>query len=263
MLLDHIYLKITKSDSKLSFTTTGGGDWEVWDRFISYDNEPLFHIGNICGTCAFFFTQIKTDLAGSYTADSVRNNLANGIETISDDISKQLSAIIPEGEYECLLLEIQPYQTCYNGKRDYFKEEQNPLWDYEDETDETGGIYYRGTDSVISEHEKLFEFFIPLYPPSSLEENRVRFYQEQIREGKQPTALALAVVDAKECMTYMEIPEDGIVSHWTYANYLLDGHHKIQAASREKKSITLLSFISKDASFKVVDTLVELYKKNN
>ncbi|MFV0328588.1 MAG: hypothetical protein ACK5KL_02005 [Dysgonomonas sp.] len=56
-------------------------------------------------------------------------------------------------------------------------------------------------------------------------------------------------------------PKDGIVSHWGFANYLLDGHHKIEAAALEGLPVKLISFISKDASFRVVDKLTEFYKK--
>lgn len=265
MLSDHKHIEITDSNSKLSFTTTGGDNWKVWDRYISYDNEQLYHIGNVCGTCAFFFRQVKTDLTGSYTVDSVREILNSGINRLDDSLLQSLAAIIPNGAYECILLEIQPYQTCFNGKGDYFKEDQAPLWYYggDDDTVGTGMSYYRGTDRVISKQEKLFEFFIPLYQPSSLNEERIKYYREQIRKGRKPTAIALSVIDAKESMIFDEEPADGIICHWGFANYLLDGHHKIQAAAREHQPITLISFISKDASFRIVDDLVNFYKKSN
>lgn len=264
MLLDHTHIKIKDSNSKLSFTTTGGSSWKVWNRYISYDNEQLFHIGNVCGTCAFFFSQVKTDLTGSYTVDGIRERLNHGIKKLDDNLMQRLTTIIPAGEYECMLLEIHPYQTCFNGKGDYFQEEQTPLWYYanDDETTGTGMVYYRGTDQIISKQEKLFEFFIPLYQPSSLDEKRIKYYQERIRQGITPTAIALSVIDVKESMIYDEEPADKIICHWAFANYLLDGHHKIQATAREQKALTLISFISKDASFRVVDKLVDIYKKN-
>ena len=51
-------LKIEKSDSIISFQTTGGGTWEVWDRYLTIDGEKAYHIGNVCGTCSFFFERL-------------------------------------------------------------------------------------------------------------------------------------------------------------------------------------------------------------
>ncbi len=265
MLKDHKSIKIEDSQSKLSFTTTGGVNWDVWDIFISYNNEQLFHIGNICGTCAFFYRQLKTDIKTSITAETVRDQLNTGLHLLEKDIIDNLSPLFPTGEYEVFLFEINPYQTRHNTKRDYFTEEQEILWNYGDEDSEKakkpGMAYYRGNDGQISETGKLFELFIPLYQPEDLNEEKIRYYQEEIRAGKKPTALSLSLIDIKESMIYEEEPEDGIVCHWYLANYLLDGHHKIEAASREGKPITLISFIAKDRSYKVMDKIVNYYNK--
>ncbi|WP_165024303.1 hypothetical protein [Dysgonomonas sp. ZJ279] len=262
MLLDHKSLKVQESNSKLSFTTTVGANWEVWDRYISYNNKHLFHIGNVCGTCQFFFSQLKTDLTASYTIEEVRDSLNSGLNKLDENLLQYLKDILPVGDYECLLLKIYPHQTCFNGKGDYFAEDQALLWNYgEEKSEQIGMTYYRGMDKIILDKEKLFEFFIPLYQPQSLNEDRVLFYQNQIKKGIQPTAISLSVVDTKESMIFDEESEDGVICHWGFANYLLDGHHKIQAAAREQKTITLISFISKDASFKVVNQLVDFYKQ--
>ena len=260
MLLDRKNIKIENTNSKLSFGTTGGGAWKVWDRFLLYDNEQLFHIGNICGTCAFFFRQIKTDMTTSYTIENIRAEMNSGINKLNDELIKELSTLMPVGEYEILLLEIRPFMTRFNGDGDYFVEEQSKLWDSMSESEDKGAFYYRGTDSRINETEKLYEFFIPLYQPNCFDESRIEYYQKLIRNGEKPTALALGVVDSKECV-YCDLPEDGIVCHWSFANYLLDGHHKIQAAAREKKPITLISFIAKDYTWQVIDELIKKYEQ--
>lgn len=232
----------------------------------------MFHIGNVCGTCAFFFHQLKYDIKGSYTVDGLRENLNNGITSLNDDLLHTLSNLLPVekledkvcGEYEVLLLEINPYITRFNGKGDYFTEEQSKLWNYGDDEEDTdakeGSVYYRGMDERLSEKSKLFEFFIPLYQPEQLNKERVEYYRQQIREGAKPTAIALSVIDAKESMIYDEEPEDQIVEHWSFANYILDGHHKIYASALERKPITLISFITKDFSWQVIDQLIEHYK---
>lgn len=36
----------------LGFTRTGGGYWAEWDRFLTFDGKPAYHIGNICNSIA-------------------------------------------------------------------------------------------------------------------------------------------------------------------------------------------------------------------
>lgn len=263
MLIDKKDIDVVESASELSFTTTGGSSWTVWDRFISYGGEQLFHIGNICGTCAFFFSQLKNDLKSGIRVDPVRDILNKGLQSLDDHTTGQLKTILPDGKYQIFLMEIMPYLAKFNTKGDYFKEDQSALWGYvEDEIEDKTGIpYYRGTDIKIGDTEKLFEFFIPLYQLEFLNEERIEYYRNQIRSGAKPTAVALSVVDVKESMIYDEQPEDKIICHWSFANYLLDGHHKIAAAALERKPITLVSFIAKDHSWLVTDRLTEIYSQ--
>lgn len=271
MILDNKRLLLEKSESRLGFTTTGGsgGAWKVWDRFITLDGEKLFHIGNICGTCAFFFRQLKNDIQGSYAIDELKENLNKGVKSLDihtlDILSKILPATKPEDknycEYDALLLEINPHITRFNDKGDYFKEDQSKLWyDADEETDSIGAAYYRGIDSKITDNEKLYEFYIPLYQPEQLNTERVNYYREKIRKGIKPTAISLSVVDAKTSMIYIDEPADGITGHWCFANYMLDGHHKMYAAALEKKPITLISFLTRDFSWQVTDQLIKHYR---
>ena len=60
MLLDKTETQICESKSVLSFETEGGGQWKVWDRYIAIEGKKAFHIGNICGTCSFFFERLPS-----------------------------------------------------------------------------------------------------------------------------------------------------------------------------------------------------------
>ena len=51
-----------------------------------------------------------------------------------------------------------------------------------------------------------------------------------------PTALALSIADVR-CVSQRRLD-------WKLIHFLLDGHHKIEAASRLGREITLLSFLS-------------------
>ena len=261
-------IKIKRSKSKLGFAKTGGGSWKVWDRFITYDGQKLFHIGNVCGTCNFFFTRQENSLSKSIVSGNLVDRLNDGLIYVDLDIVKDYSLLFPNDTYEVLLLEIYPRLIFPNDTDDYFIKDLLQTWEGDDENEDeswTNTEYYRGQDKKILEEDKIYEFFIPIYPTSQLNEERVRFYEQKIIQGNKPTALAVSVLDVKCPLFYPEV--EGIevkpefFTHWCLANYLLDGHHKIFAAHRQKKSITLLTYLSRGESWKLVDKLITYSKE--
>lgn len=262
-MIEHKNIKIKKSNSKLGFATTGGGSWKVWDRFLTYNGEQLFHIGNVCGTCNFFFNKKEIKLNRSYDTNDIRDLLNNGIAKLENIDS--LKSIFPKGEYVVIKTEITPRLTFPNDKNDYFITDLFESWrDENDGKSEVNQEYYRGLSIKIKESEMLFEFFIPTYKTSDLNESRITEYMDLIQDGFKPTVLALGVLDVKNSMTYPVIDgeeiEPEIDTHWCFANYLIDGHHKIMAANRLGKSISMISFISKEQSWKLIDELIDIYE---
>ena len=257
-------IEIKKSNSKLGFSTTGGTNWQIWDRFITYEKQPLFHIGNICGTCNFFFNRKEIKINGNLTSKEISDTLNNGLDAIDQSQIDSISSILPNGKYKVLLTEITPKISIPNLENDYFTTELYETWN-SDRTSHTNIEYFRGESKKIKKDEKLFEFFVPLYPVKDLNENRVKAYEKLIAKGKKPTILSLGVLDVKTSMEYPEIngeeinPE--IHTHWCFANYLIDGHHKLKAASNLAKPITILTFVSKDNSWKQIDEMIIEMKK--
>lgn len=263
-LIESQSLKISKSRSKLSFTTTGGPNWEVWDRFISLGGERIFHIGNVCGTCEFFFRRLTDRTVPSFEIESTKKQLADGLTTI-DSAAMSLAKIIPNGDYVVALFECQPQMVGEGGADDYFSCEQRLAWpDYADDSSESN-CYYRGEASVVADHQMLFEFFVPLYDVSQLDEKRVQHYKSALLGGLRPTAVSLSVLDVKESMSFPEDDagneiEPEFRTHWCFANYMLDGHHKMFAAHSLGLPINILTFISLDHSWRLVDKLISRYK---
>ena len=253
-------LSIDGSKSKLGFGTTGGDGWEVWDRFIIYNGKPLFHIGNVCGTCNFFFNRLENSLNKSIIPDDLIGDLNRGLTKVDIDIAKNFAELLPNDTYEIVLLEILPELVFPNGDKDYFIDEIEKTWGNVNEgKSQTNTEYYRGQDQPITKEDKLFEFVVPLYPSSQLDEVRIKYYEEAIAHGARPTALALSVLDVKGPSDYpiisgKTVSEDS--THWCIAHYLIDGHHKIHAAYRQRKSITLLSYLSRKASWQQIDELM-------
>ncbi len=254
----------TASRSKLAFTTTGGTNWKIWDRFISLGDNQLFHIGNICDTCEFFFHRMTEAVIPSFEIERVRAELESGMTGI-DSTATTLAELMPNGKFVVALFESRPRQAGSDSTLDYFSHEQRMAWPDNEFDLPPATEYYRENSMAMFEQQMLFEFLVPLYDSSLLNKTRVEHYQNLLRSGARPTAVSLSVLDVKSSMSFSE-DEDGNDSqpefgtHWCLANYLLDGHHKVFAAHSLGLPITMLSFISDDHSWQRVDELISHYK---
>lgn len=260
-LLDKRTTKVVSSNSPLKFETTGGS--EGWDRFIAFDGQNIYHIGNVCGTCSFFFERL-IDCQKSINPNETIDKLNLGLTYIDDNTLDILREIIPNGFYEIALLNINPKYVLLGQAADYFANEQVDLWgtvQHEGVLHLSNVNYYRGIDKEIGDDQKMFEFFIPLTSTEYIDQIRVDFYKEQIHKGYKPTVISLTVLDIKEPAVW---PNEDIkpefTSHWCVAHYILDGHHKIKAASEMNSEITLLSYIATDKGISTKNDIVELLK---
>lgn len=241
-------MKITVRDSKstLGFATKGGGGWGIWDRFITIEGKDAYHIGNVCGTCSFFFQ--RCDGANqSLNPLELQEQLTNGLTGLTDAQATVLSELLPDGDYEATLLRRIPRLVTPGDPDDYFCREQPALWGIEP----FWGLphnprtkYYRGADKPLGHGGHLYEFLIPMFPESWCDATRVAEYEGDLQEGRQPTALAISVLDIKQPAVWDGHPS--VTSHWCVAHYIIDGHHKILAASRSKRPIGLLSMLALD-----------------
>jgi hypothetical protein len=262
-LLNKQTAEIVSSTSPLTFETTGDDSWEVWDRFIAVNGQNIYHIGNVCGTCFFFFKRLN-DSKKSINPKATIDKLNIGLTSIDGNTIDILRELIPNGNYEIALLTIKPKFSVAGEAKDYFAKEQVDLWGmvgYLGVPHTPKVNYYRGTDKEIGDDRKIFEFFIPLTSPEYIDQTRVDFYKEQILKGYKPTAISLTILDVKEPAVW---PDDDIkpefTSHWCIAHYILDGHHKIKAASDLNSEITLLSFIATMQGISSTDDINELLK---
>ena len=155
-------MKITVHDSKspLGFATKGGGSWEIWDRFITIEGKDAYHIGNICGTCSFFFQ--RCDGANqSLNPRDLQDQLTTGLTGLTDAQATALSELLPDGDYEATLLHRIPRLVTPGDTDDYFCREQPALWG----NDGFGGglphnprtKYYRGADKPLGHGAHLYE----------------------------------------------------------------------------------------------------------
>jgi hypothetical protein len=243
--------RIDKTDSQtvISFVKTGTENWPVWNRFIYLDGKPAYEIGNICGTCRFYFERLdgaSQNIESKYTIQQFNE----GLGLLDPEVIATVSAIIPDGKYKVLLLEVYPKLVELGGAHDYFTHDQVAVWGI----DGFYGLphnpkiqYYRGTDNPMADEKKVFEFIIPIFPQGWLDTERVEHYKREIEAGKTPTAISLSVLDIKS-PGWLD-PDDSppeFTEHWCLAHYLLDGHHKLYAASLLGKAIHLLAFVAEE-----------------
>jgi hypothetical protein len=274
-LLDSRKVQIRSATSPLSFETTGSDTWKEWDRYIAIEGQNMFHIGNVCGTCAFIFSKIGGNNKVAIP-DLLVEQLHDGISKITKQTIKALSPIIPNGLHEVILLTVRPKLALVGSTDDYFSHELVDIYGI----DEVYGApklpnisYYRGSDEVMDNESTLFEFFIPLTSIEHLDRSRIDHYKEQIINGKRPTAISLGMLETKTPSIFkgkdIKYQND---CHWCNAHYLIDGHHKIKAASELNAEITLISFISTEKGMcntgdlltmiKVLDKRTSLDKPN-
>lgn len=248
----------TATDTRIDFQTEGGGTWPEWDRFITVDGKKAHYIGNICGTCPFLFER-REGANEKVSPAELSSSLRNGITSIDEAIVGAAMGILPPGAYKSLLLSCAPHQIIPSNKGDYFFEEQIQLWGIDPfwgVPHYTKNEYYRTETTKISSRSALFEFIVPMFPRRYLHERTIRSYEGLQSDGTVPTALAISILDVKQPANWNGDPE--ITSHWCLAHYLLDGHHKMFAASQLHKPISLLSFLAVEKGVSDTEQIAEV-----
>jgi hypothetical protein len=95
-----------------------------------------------------------------------------------------------------------------------------------------------------------------MVPPAWNDRDRVAEYS--VAEAGEPgTAVAYSLLDALQPAMG---EADDYYEHWVLTHFLLDGHHKIEAAARDGRPVRLLSLLDERisiASPKELTTMVE------
>ena len=95
-----------------------------------------------------------------------------------------------------------------------------------------------------------------MVPPSWNDEKRVMEHVARLGVSSRPTAVAVTTLDVCEPAVYEEGRDT--FAHWAVTHFLLDGHHKVEAAARVGKSLRLLSLLSIDGSLARPEDLARL-----
>lgn len=249
-------LTLGSAASVLGFSRIGGGQWAEWDRFLTLDGAPAYHLGNTCNTCEVLFQRCE-GANHTLSAEGLGDALGAGRPSMEPAWLRAVGDLLPPGDYLPFYAEVPLRLVRPGGPGDYFAEEQVATWGLDgfwalphDPRTE----YYRGRRVELprgrSWNRALFEFVVPMVPHAWLEATRVAEYRDRVA-GEPPTALALSVLDVKMPAVWDQEPE--VAEHWCLVHYLLDGHHKSYAASLAGAPAGVLSYLAVSQSIASAD----------
>jgi hypothetical protein len=193
-----------------------------WWWYLDLNGEPAYLIGNICGTCETIFQRMP-DAKLPLTPRQLSEALENGIEVISQEIIDTVLPLLPQGEYLAGVVEFTPRLVRA------YENPSSPVIGCDAD-------YYWMRSISQDKKEQKNEILLPMVAETQLNLKRLDEYSQSVFQGSRPTALALSIVDFRAVR--------GEYGEWNLAHFLLDGHHKVMAASRLGRPIRLLSFLS-------------------
>ncbi len=203
-----------------------------------------------CGTCPAFFNQIETPEIADL--DVVHDQLNTGLDGIDDEVLRLYSQRLPASTYTVLLLEFTARLVMPGSDLDYFSTEQIVTWgeDLDPPDYKVTTPYYRTFEAPAASNRHLYEVVVPMVPPTWNDRSRVEHYEAN--DGL-PTVVAYSVVDVLQpAMDY----GDDYYEHVVLTHFLLDGHHKLEAAAATQRPIRMLALIDEHASLATAADLV-------
>ena len=235
-------------------------------RFLLVDGTPAFELSFWCGSCACLFQRLSgSNQKGSVPALS--EQLAQGLDRVEPAVIDQFAPILPADAYLPMLLQIEPRLVSPHQNGDYFAHEQLQTW----EVDPFWGLpqytatpYYRTFETAVVDGTEpagtwgdghLYEFVVPMVPPRWNSRDRVEAFSALLQGSSAPTAVAVSLLDVCQPATS---EGDDYYAHWGLTHFLLDGHHKMEAAAREGRSLRLLSLLATGASLATSDQVARV-----
>ena len=210
---------------------------------LALNKKPIYLIGNTCGTCSAIFERIQNNEL-PLSSNQVGQKLEQGLNSIPQNIVETVNQLLPKGQYIIGLLETIASMERPRSRREHANFcRADYFW-----------LQHLGRQDWTFKNE----IILPIYQEKLLDEERISYYTQAIENGARPTALAFSIFDIR-------VPMGGSYFEWTLAHFLLDGHHKVMAASRIKKPISILSFLLLNGPFCSVnledETIQKLYNR--
>jgi hypothetical protein len=232
-------------NSRLKFEVESG-PVGIGNRYLLIDGKRAYDLGINCQTCSLLFQRLP-GANQSIEIEETAGRLRKGIGSLSDPVIQTIGGGLPEGQYFVLLGETELRLVYPQGNGDYFCEEQIALWG-EDHfwcmPHNPRTPYFRTGEVDIGDSRKLFNFVVPMYPTKWLTFKPLSIYERELRENGSGTAVALSILDVRAPADWEGEQTPDPLEHWCLTHYLIDGHHKLHAASESGRPLSMLSFLA-------------------
>ncbi|MFE1585384.1 hypothetical protein ACFW6Q_06785 [Streptomyces sp. NPDC058737] len=237
-------LGLPASEARLRFDTefheTGGPR----RRLLMVDDDPAFELSFYCGTCPLLFRRLETSRQ-KLSLEDLQERLTGTLDDVDDGgVIDAFGTLLPQGEYLPLLLSVEPRLVVPGREGDYFSGEQVLTWGI----DQFWGLpeyphtpYYRTFETAVDADAHLYEFVVPMVAPTWNDRERVEEYATLMEQGTVPTAVAISTLDLCEPAAGMPVDQ---YQHWGLTHFLLDGHHKLEAAATVDRPVRILSLLA-------------------
>jgi len=226
-------------------------------RQLLVQGTPTFELNLWCGTCPALFKKLAQPEATD--VGIVNDRLNAGLAAIDDEALRAYGKVVPKSAYTVALLEMVPELVTPSSPNDYYSHEQVTTWGVDDYTSTAvnpGTPYYRTFKAPVSDSQHLYEFVVPMVPPMWNETTRVAEYQSASEAGP-ATAVAYSLLDVLQ--PAMDEGED-YYEHWVLTHFLLDGHHKFEAAARSNRPIRLLALLDERISIASPEDVAQMLR---
>lgn len=226
-----------------------------WHTVLTYGGRPVFLYGNPCGTCGFLYARVGSP--SDRITDDEGVELLGDLETVPTDSALQkLARVLPRDTYYASVLETRVRRVEPGSPEDFFSHDMVRLFGTARDVnrlEHLPPVHYR----LIPEHtlyRSNWGFFealltgvvMPLHDPARLSRERVEEWKVRFQGGRRPTLFALSILDTQS----PAVENPGSDPTYSYAeqvlltNFLLDGHHRIQAAAELDAVVRVLAMVS-------------------
>ncbi len=214
-------------------------------RRLTLRGVPVFELGLWCGTCPAVFQRLSEPESADLGVANEKLN--TGLTAIDEEVLRAYGRALPKSHYTALLLDVTPRLVAPGDVSDYFSHEQVSTWGVDPAVgapENPVTPYYRTFETPIGEQGHLYEFVVPMVPPAWNTSHRVAEYGDSLGQTV-PTAVAYSLLDVVQ--PAMDEGDD-YYQHWVLTHFLLDGHHKVEAASSAGRPVRLLSLVDERIS---------------
>lgn len=235
-------------------------DRSRWYHHLLVSGERVFQYGAPCGTCGVTFQKLSS--AADRLDDGEAAELLGTLEALpGPEVLRALARVLDPVTYHPLVMEGRTERVAPGDARDYFATDAVRLFgleppDYERPLD-PGTSYYRfGPSHTLERSGRLSgshlalvtAVLMPLQDSDRLARDRVEYWKSRSAEGAPLTALAVGIIDGQAPAMNSAEPDYPYEEHFLLTNCIVDGHHRVQAATELGIPVRILSFVAPEAS---------------